>query len=734
MIKNSRENKNELNWRSLVEHSPERIISLDRNGIILFINKTAPNRTVENLIGTSVYNLLPSDEKKKLHKILYEIFETGKSHKYISKIVRENGSEVWYKNSVACIKENGKVIAAIINSIDITELKLSELKLKKFMDSATDSFFLFDEKLNLVDLNKKAIAMTGLIKEEIIGKNILDLEPNIGETERYKQYLEVIKTGKPFFIEDFRPHPRIGDFHSSLSVFKVGDGLGIIANDITKHKKMEQELRESEEKFRNIAEQALMGITIRQDGVIKYCNNRICEINGYSPKEIKSWEPNEFIKHIHPEDREFIMEQIRKLLIGDSDAVIHDQFRIIRKDGEIRWLENFSKIIIYEGRTADLTMTLDITDKIKAEKNLKESEGKFRTIADQSLIGIDILQDGKVMYVNKALSTIVGFPIEEISNWKPRDYHKLIYPEDINRVYGSIAKVQDGKSGSTIRYICRIVTKNKKIKWVEIFSKLISVQGKRAVLSSTIDITAKMEAEQKLKEINQMKSELLQRTSHELKTPLVSIKGFSDLLLRLYFKKLDSEVISLINEIKQGCTRLEYLIQDILKTSELDLGDVQLKAEIEDLAFLIRFSIKELRGLAKIRKQTIDIDIHDKLLTKFEKERIHEVLGNLITNAIKYTPPNGCIRIRTEIKNGFFIVSVKDNGIGFTKTEISKIFTQFGKIERFGQGLDVISEGSGLGLFISKKIIELHGGEIWVESEGRNKGSTFYFSLPIIKN
>ncbi|MFX1317298.1 MAG: sensor histidine kinase, partial [Promethearchaeota archaeon] len=247
-------------------------------------------------------------------------------------------------------------------------------------------------------------------------------------------------------------------------------------------------------------------------------------------------------------------------------------------------------------------------------------------------------------------------------------------------------------------------------------------------------ITSKMEAEQKLKEINQMKSELLRRTSHELKTPLVSIKGFSDLLLSLHLDKLDNDVISLIDEIKQGCTRLENLIMDILKTSELDLGKVQLKTEMEDLAFLIRFSIKELRGLAEIRRLTIDIDIHDNLITKFEKERIHEVLGNLITNAIKYTPPKGNIKINTEIKNGFYIVSVKDNGIGFTRKEISKIFTQFGKIEHFGQGLDVISEGSGLGLFISKKIIELHGGEIWVDSEGRNKGSTFYFSLPIISD
>jgi signal transduction histidine kinase len=122
------------------------------------------------------------------------------------------------------------------------------------------------------------------------------------------------------------------------------------------------------------------------------------------------------------------------------------------------------------------------------------------------------------------------------------------------------------------------------------------------------------------------------------------------------------------------------------------------------------------------------------LITYFEKERIYDVIINLLSNAIKYTPPNGEIVIRSKVKKGNYIISVHDSGIGLTQEEREKIFKKFGKIERYGQGLDVISEGSGLGLYISKKIIELHGGNIWVKSKGRKKGSAFYFSLPIIKN
>ncbi|MFX0139343.1 MAG: sensor histidine kinase [Candidatus Hodarchaeota archaeon] len=128
----------------------------------------------------------------------------------------------------------------------------------------------------------------------------------------------------------------------------------------------------------------------------------------------------------------------------------------------------------------------------------------------------------------------------------------------------------------------------------------------------------------------------------------------------------------------------------------------------------------------------MNLKIHDKLITSFEPEQIHLVISNLLNNAIKYTPPDGTIEIKTEIKDNFIIISIKDTGIGITREEKERLFTQFGKIERYGQGLDIISDGSGLGLYISKKIVKLHGGKIWVESEGRNKGTTFYFTLPLI--
>jgi len=253
-------------------------------------------------------------------------------------------------------------------------------------------------------------------------------------------------------------------------------------------------------------------------------------------------------------------------------------------------------------------------------------------------------------------------------------------------------------------------------------------------LISAIDITEKKKAEIELLKLNEIKSALLRRASHELKTPLVSIKGNANLLLELYLHELNYNTITIVEDLKKGCERLETLIEDILETLKLEANQITLRASYEDLAFLIKFCIRKLKDLIKDRNHTIILEIQDRLMTKFEKERIFKVLTNLLSNAIKYTQPNGIIKIKSEIKDNFYIISIHDNGIGFNEEEKEGIFEQFGKIERYGQGLDVISEGTGLGLYISKKIVELHGGNMWMESEGKFKGSTFYFSLPIVKD
>ncbi|MFX1376816.1 MAG: ATP-binding protein [Promethearchaeota archaeon] len=380
-----------------------------------------------------------------------------------------------------------------------------------------------------------------------------------------------------------------------------------------------------------------------------------------------------------------------------------------------------------------LEIVIDITERKIVEQKLRESEEKYRLLTEQSLMGIFIIQQGKFKYINQAVSDINGYSVEEMLNWTGFDIAKTIHSEDVEKIMTSLERSEQGDLEEVSSSNFRIITKSGKIKWVEEFDKRIDFHGKPASMVTLIDSTERIKAQEELVKLNQIKSELLRRTSHELKTPLVSIKGFSELLLEVHRDKLDTFVISTLNEIKQGCLRLESLIGDILKTAELESDVIRIHKSEEDLSFLIRVCVNEIKGLIKLRNHKIVLDLHENLISQFEKEQIHQVISNLLSNAVKYTPPRGKIEIKSDIKENFIVISIKDNGIGFTKQEKTRIFKQFGKIERYGQGMDIIPEGSGFGLFISKKIMKLHGGDIWVESEGRNKGSTFYFSLPIIQ-
>jgi len=136
--------------------------------------------------------------------------------------------------------------------------------------------------------------------------------------------------------------------------------------------------------------------------------------------------------------------------------------------------------------------------------------------------------------------------------------------------------------------------------------------------------------------------------------------------------------------------------------------------------------------LVRRRKIELILDIPDKLEASVDKIRIEQVVLNLLSNAIKNTPPSGKVEIKLSKKKSWAEFTISDTGIGLTREEMDRLFTRFGKIERYGEGLEYVDiQGSGLGLYISKEILDLHEGNIWAESEGRDKGCTFTIKLPI---
>ena len=663
-------------------------------------------------------------------ELLEEIRDNKEVKNYEIHITRRDGTPIWLSISARMFEKEDRIEGA---AIDITERKKAEQKLKEnteftqnVFNAIQDGLSVLDLDLNILKVNPYIIEMYGPI-DQIVNRKCYDVYQKRSSPCPWCPSIKTIETG--YLNASIVQYPTndnpTGWLELTAFPLKNKDGIveGIIeyVKDITARKNAEEKLQLERDNFLNILNSMEDGVYIvDQNFDIEYINPILIKEFGYF-EGMKCFKYFEDLNEPCPrcKNKEVIQgKTVKGEWFSFKNQKTYDVIDTPLKnpDGSI------SKLGIFR----------DISERKKVEQELIESEEKFRTIAERSLMGILILQDNQVKYVNKGLLDLFEYSQKDIINWEKDDLINLIHTKDLQFLRKYRERLRSGEIGLRPYYSFRVFTKLGKAKWIDQFSKEIHYKGRSAELVTIIDITEKKEVEQELIKINNLKSELLRRSSHELRTPLVSIKGFSDLLLELHRDKLDDYVIKTIKNIRMGCDRLESLVNDILKTAELKSGTIMLKKTKEDLALLIKICVSELEGLSELRNHTINIEIQDKIICTFEKVQMHEVIFNLLSNAIKFTPPNGKIKIKSEAENSLIVISIKDNGIGFSMEEKNRIFTQFGKIERYGQGYDIMSEGPGLGLYISKKIIEMHGGEIWLESEGRDKGSTFYFSLPMI--
>jgi len=731
-------NKNILN--NLVDP----ILIIDLSGKFIYSSPQIFNLTgykPEEIIGKNYFSFIHPDDLNNAIKTLKNALEK-KERVYLEyRTLHKDGHYIHISASGKIIKTEGedKILTVISDISERIKTAIALKKEKDFTETAInaqrDTFFILDPSDGkAIRWNRAFREISGYSDEEIstmkapdsyydendLNKAALAIEKTIQGEESLVELKLITKDGRKIPFEYLAS--TINDIEGNLKyIISIG-------RDISDKIKIEQELRESEEKYRVLFDSSpfAVGLIDMTGKIIDI--NRVHEIGaGYSKKDLIG-KPFTELSVISEKYLPLVAKEFKNLIKNGTSEP--QEIQVYDKDGSLMWIYLYASLIKLGNKTVIQVISQNITTVKEAERKLKESMEKYRILFEtspNSILLVDL--NGVILDCNPSTENTFGYKRDALIG---KTFTELgIYKQEhLNNLIKSFRDKINGKEVDPLEI--QIKKKNNEESWVYVQSSLIKSGNQTLIQGIIQDITEKKEAEQELIKLSKIKSELLRRTSHELKTPLVSIKGFSSLLLELYKDKLDDYVLSTIGEINQGCIRLENLIRDILKSAELDTKSVQLKKTEEDLSFLIRFCVNELRGFIKLRNHTVDLQIHDEIITSFEKEQTHQVLSNLLTNAIKYTPINGKIEIKSAIKDEMIQISIKDNGIGFTMEEKERLFEQFGKIERYGQGLDIVSDGSGLGLYISKKIVELHGGTIWVESEGRNKGSTFYFTLPII--
>lgn len=503
--------------------------------------------------------------------------------------------------------------------------------------------------------------------------------------------------------------------------------LRLIITDIADLKtSFARQLFESETKYRDLAENINEGIYLTERGFITAVNNPLLRIFGYSMDEVIGRKVWEFVvPEKRKEIREIFIAKVKKM---DSTPV---EVECIRNNGVRFWAE--IKINIFKDQQRIFGVLSDITNRKNMELALKDSEQKYRSVVTAMNDGI-ILRDtkGKVMAWNKAAERILDLNDEEIRNllslhpgWNAIMENGEPFPLD---QHPAVLTLTTGKSKQKI--VMGIHNTKGKLKWITINSEpIFGENGSKivAVVTSFSDITELKNSEKKLRELNAIKDNLFSIIAHDLKSPYNAQMGILELLMDDSITYSHEQRQHFVRMLLESARQSFALLDNLLLWSRSQTGRIPfnpIKININDL---IRSTIQFFKPAASFKQ--IDLEARctgENLTVSADYEMISTVARNLVSNAIKFTPSGGKIRISCRLlSKGQIKIAVKDTGIGVQDYLTEKLFSSNEIVSTPGTDNE---KGTGLGLLLCRDFVEKNGGKIWVKSI-QGKGSTFFFTL-----
>jgi PAS domain S-box-containing protein len=483
--------------------------------------------------------------------------------------------------------------------------------------------------------------------------------------------------------------------------------------------RIQSELESTKTRYFELYDMAPVGyITLTSELMIKDSNLAASKILGADRKNIINRGLSSFIS---PGSHESLYVHYQRLS-GGKEKQIHT-FQVLGEDGNDLQVQFESNYVELEGTKGFRSILTDITELKKVETALQESELRYRSMfADNSatMLLVDPVT-GDILDANQTASEFYGYSHDVLTKMKIFDIN-LLSTEDIEE---EMSMVINGKKR---RFDYRHRLANGEVHNVEEFSGPIYLNGRSVLYSIIHDVTDRKRLEEDLRkktaELARSNEELQQFAhvaSHDLQEPLRMVINFLSLLDKKYGNELDPNAQEYIRYAVDGGKRMRQLIEDLLKYSKVDTQG-KLFAPVDMNAAVAR-TLEILAVLIKESDAEIVVDSLPSVIG--DESQIVQLLQNLISNAIKFRgPERPGVNISATIGPGEWTIAVKDNGIGLDMSNASKIFIMFQRQQTKDK-----YPGSGIGLAIAKKIVERHGGRIWVESE-EGKGATFFFTLP----
>ncbi len=609
-----------------------------------------------------------------------------------------------------------KTRAQLISELDTARQRLVELEKYSIVEKSNDGIAILQDGFikfaNSAAIQLYGFPATGLKNQSYINFIAPQYREKVGEMYR-KRLLgeEVPSTYESGFLARNGSIVPV-EINASLVEYQGKPATLAILRDITERKKIEQLMRESEEKFKTLAEKSPNMVFINRAGRIVYANQQCKDIMGYDFNEL--YDPRfNFMGLVAPEHAERIRTNFAKHAAGEDLPPV--EYTLVSKNGLRIECILATKLIEYEGASAILGVVTDITERKKAEGILSLQSELLDAESDQIYLHDT---DGTIVYVNKAACVSHGYTKEELLNMK---LSQLDDPADAKLIG---ARTNETMKNGPIVFEVNHLHKNGTSIPLEVHTSLIKVDGKTMILKAAHDISERRKAQQQLMAQDRLASigQLVSGIAHELNNPLTSVIGFSELLLQ---KELTEDLRADLKIVNDEAKRTSTIVKNLLifaRQQPQEKCPLNINDPIQSVLHLRAHEqiMNNIRVCASFAENLPSVLGND--------SQLQQVFFNIVTNAefaMIEAQRKGNLTITTLDAGNFIQARITDNGPGISKENMKRLFSPFFTTKGPGKG-------TGLGLSICQGIITEHGGRVWAESEPGN-GTTFFVELPACK-
>jgi PAS domain S-box-containing protein len=606
-------------------------------------------------------------------------------------------------------------------------LRASEDRLRLALEAGRLGCWELDFETGVIECDGRFRANLGLPPDAPLTESSLIglIHPN--DRDRVSGAVARAVGGGADFDAEFRavpPDRRVRWAAARGRVDKARRRLHGVALDLTERRAAEDALKLSEEQFRRALEDAPVPVIMHaEDGQVLQVSKTWEVLTGYAAADLPTVE--DWLTRAYGDGGDRVRDAVRGLFAGDA-GIAEVDFDIVTRAGDRRtWSFSASSPgVLRDGRRFVVGMALDVTDRRRAERAARESEERFRRIADSAPVLIWVTNPhGHVEYANRPF---VGFAGVDTADWDGTGWTPLAHPDDRAEVADEYKTAH--REARAFDRLVRLRAKGGAWRWMRAVGvpRPAPEGGFGGLVGSLTDVTEFKRTEDALRLADKRKDEFLATLAHELRNPLAPLRNAVQILKLAGDNPQHTEFAHGL--VERQVAQLVRLVDDLLDVSRITRDKLTLLRKPTPLAEVVGMAVENSRSALDGAGHTLTVRLPaDPVVLDVDPARLAQVLTNLLNNAAKYTPGGGAVTLTAAAFGDVVEIAVADSGIGLTEADRERIFEPFAQAGRVpGRAAD----GLGVGLALVRRLTELHGGTVAAESDGPGRGSTFVVRLP----